>query len=87
LPLETCKKLYKGLARISYEGEDTMSGNVVVVIHRGRLFRIPKIPFETEEQAYVRAWYIAQHYGEQPYATLQSTASQNMYKQFYGMQY
>jgi hypothetical protein len=31
----------------------------VVVRSHGKLFKIQKAPFETEERAYDRAWYIA----------------------------
>jgi hypothetical protein len=34
--------------------------NVFVVLkHRGRIYRVEKLPFESQEQAMDRAWYIA----------------------------
>lgn len=37
------------------------SHGMVVVVYQGRLWRIPKGPFESDERAYDRAWWIAKH--------------------------
>ncbi len=63
---------------------------VVVVVYQGKLFRIAKVPFETEEQAHDRAWYIAKHYDSQEHASyqeLQCQASKAMYEKHFGMKY
>ena len=33
----------------------------VVIRYNGFMYKIPKAPFETEERALDRAWYIAKH--------------------------
>jgi hypothetical protein len=34
-------------------------GAFVVLRHRGRIYRVEKLPFESQEQAMDRTWYIA----------------------------
>lgn len=60
----------------------------VVVRHKGRLYRVPRIPFESDEQAMDRAWYIALHC-EDPNKLLQveSEAGRWIYEKYYGMKY
>jgi hypothetical protein len=33
----------------------------VSIRHNGHLIKVPKAPYETEEKAYDRAWYIAKN--------------------------
>jgi hypothetical protein len=32
-----------------------------VLKHEGKIYRIPKLPFETQEQSMDRVWYIVKH--------------------------
>jgi hypothetical protein len=60
----------------------------VIIYHQGKIYRIPKIPFETEQQASDRAWYIAKHDGQESnYAMLQSNAAKEMYQKYFRIKY
>jgi len=39
-----------------------MSKSYVYIVYAGNLLKIPKAPYETESNAYDRAWYIAKNF-------------------------
>ena len=56
-----------------------------IVKYQGRIFRIPKQPFETQEQAMDRAWYIATNYQEStPFSQQENRSLQWMYEKYLG---
>lgn len=64
----------------------------VIVYHNGKLFRIERIPFETDEQAYDRAWYVALHANEsnqlnKSFKQQLSEASRWVNEKYLGMKY
>lgn len=65
--------------------------NLVVILYQGRVYRIPKVPFETEEQAQDRAWYIAQKHTDpavtSSFAEIVSESFETMYTKFYHIKY
>lgn len=58
---------------------------LAIVKYKGRIFRVPKQPFETQEQAMDRAWYIATHYDPNiPYPQQENQSLQWMYEKYLG---
>jgi hypothetical protein len=57
----------------------------VIVKYKGRIFRVTKQPFETQEQAMDRAWYMATHYDASvPLPQQENSALQWMYEKYLG---
>lgn len=56
-----------------------------ILRHNGKLYRIQKQPFETEEQAMDRLWYIVNNEGDVSKVILQSL--QWMYEKYYKVKY
>jgi hypothetical protein len=60
----------------------------VLIRNKGRLYRIPRIPYESDEEAMDRAWYIALHCTDVNNLTqVESQASRVVYEKYYGMKY
>ena len=56
-----------------------------IVKHKGKIYRILKQPFETNEQAMDRAWYIATHAEETvSLLDLEQRSLQWMYEKYLG---
>lgn len=56
-----------------------------IVKYQGKIFRISRQPFETNEQVLDRAWYIATNYQEHvPYSQLENRSLQWMYEKYLG---
>jgi len=36
--------------------------NAIIIIDKNKIFKIEKEPFETEENAYIRGWFIIKNY-------------------------
>jgi hypothetical protein len=58
-----------------------------VIRYEGKLVKVVKQPFESEEQAKDRAWYIAKHCLSDPLVLREVKSRQWANEKFYGMKY
>lgn len=66
-----------------------------IVMYHGKLYKIPKAPFETEERAQDRAWYVAKKIDAWPngkpdpveYEAILNESHLYANKKYFGMEY
>lgn len=59
----------------------------IIIIYDNKIHKIEKEPFETDENAYIRGWFIVKNYNNQNYNEIVCNSIKNLNETKYKMVY